>query len=518
MKQEEAEHDLMIALKSQPGLHGAGWEYLFDSANRLIEGRLDELAGVASHVHPRRDYYKNVARRVGLTEDEVFVSDEANVAACEDSRIEAAFRAQGLAGKLPCFRVLADREMYRLNPAKLRVGIVTQGGNAAGYNVIIDSIVKRHAYLSTPAEAGAPTNPDGTSIGLELFGFEDGFAGLGRHAPTPLRVRETDKTALKPGSILRLYIDGSRAVDEQACWQTVARHELDVLYVVGDRNAMSMADRGCEVLENQVGRAKERIRIVGAPVSVEDDFAFTDASVGFHTALVNAVEFIQKVHSEAEACRQLAVVVLPGERSGSLSLHASYASGEVDYALIPEMLATTEAAREEELQRAIHLLIRRYHNNRHAVVVLSDMSTLGPSKAKGSGEQEASTTDRFIETLQAGLVREPRGPDGLTGRVVIRTAHTLGSGSPFPYDVDLGKLTGKLMVEAALSGLSRCIVCQWKGKFVVVPMRLAVGRAKTVDLQSYGPRTMSEKYLLTPVPRTTAAGEPAVNFEFELLG
>jgi len=508
----------MDALRSQPGLHGTGWEYLFDGENRLIEGRLDELAGVATHVHPRREYYRSLARRVGLTENEVFVRDETNVAACEDSRVEGVFRSRGLAGRLPRFRVLADQEMYRLNPAQLRVGIVTQGGNAPGYNIIIDSIVKRHAYLATPAEAGAQTNPDGTSIGLEVFGFEDGFAGLGRNAPVALRVRETDKAALKPASMLRLSAAGMQAVDEEACWRAVARHELDILYVVGNRRAMRMAERACEVLDKPLGRAKERIRIVGAPVSVEDDFAFADASVGFQTALGSAVEFIQRVHSEAEACRQLAVVVLPGEFSGSLALQASHASGEVDYALFPEVLGATEAAQEEEFKRAAHLLTRRYYNKHHAVAVVSAMNSLRESDVQGSGGGRASVKDKFIETLRGRLAREPCGANEWVGEVVVRPAHTLGSGPPLPYDINLGKLTGKLMVDAALSGLSRCVVCRWGGRFVVVPMRLALGRAKTVDLRSYGPRTMSEKYLLTPVPRAATTGQPDTNVEFDMLG
>jgi hypothetical protein len=41
-----------------------------------------------------------------------------------------------------------DAQAYRLAPSRLRVGIITQGGNAAGCNIVIDSIVKRHMLLA----------------------------------------------------------------------------------------------------------------------------------------------------------------------------------------------------------------------------------------------------------------------------------------------------------------------------------------------------------------------------------
>ena len=151
----------MSALRAIPGLQDAGWEYLFNRENRLIGARLDELTGVPTHLHPRRDHYNALAKKVGVASNEIFVGDGADLPACEDSRVDAAFASEGAGRGVPRFKTLGDRETYRLNPARLRVGILTQGGNAAGYNIVIDSIVKRHAWLSTRPESGAQTNQIG---------------------------------------------------------------------------------------------------------------------------------------------------------------------------------------------------------------------------------------------------------------------------------------------------------------------------------------------------------------------
>jgi hypothetical protein len=170
------------------------------------------------------------------------------------------------------------------------------------------------------------------------------------------------------------------------------------------------------------------------------------------------------------------------------------------------MFGMPDAVRMEEFEHAANLLVRRYHNKRHALAAVGAIQSGVESDSSAKGGGTASLSDRFLEMLRARLAREPRGPDGLAGQVMVHHTHTLGSGTPLPCDVILGKLTGKLMVDAALSGLSRCVVCQWKGRFIAVPMGFAIGRPKTVNLRSYGPRTMSEKYLLTPVPSTTTPG------------
>ncbi len=501
----------MVALQAQSGLQGTGWAYLFDQENQPIDARVERLDGPPTFSRPHREHYKALARRIGVSETEIFVRDQTDVPACEDSRVAAVFASKGGGVRLPRFEVLGEREKYRLDPSRLGIGILTQGEMAPGYNIVIDSIVKRHAMLSTSIEGGERKNPDGTSIGLKLSGFTDGFAGLGRQLPVELKVRETDKLALMPGSALRLNPEASESINMDALREAVGQHGIDILYVIGDRNAMIMADRACEALQKSAGPAEELVRVVGAPVTIEDDVAFTDTSIGFHTAVANAVEFIQRVHSEAEACRYLAVIVLPGQYSGSLAMHSAYASGNVDYALLPEMLTTKESERKEEFERAANLLVRRFRNKHHALAVLAQQVG-GESGRQEGGRGTASVLDRFLETLRDRLAREPSGPDGWAGRIVTRHAYCVGSSAPLPCDVDLGKLTGKLMVDAALSGLSRCIVCQWQGRFVAVPMGFAIGRPKTVDLGSYGPRTMSEKYILTPVPQDSAPGafgEPA---------
>ena len=84
-----------------------------------------------------------------LVEREGFVSDEDRIPAVHDEGVADAFLEKGWWKALPRFLLAGARREYRLNPAELKVGILTAGGNAPGLNMVIDSIVKRHFLLGT---------------------------------------------------------------------------------------------------------------------------------------------------------------------------------------------------------------------------------------------------------------------------------------------------------------------------------------------------------------------------------
>jgi 6-phosphofructokinase 1 len=405
--------------------------------------------------------------------------------------------------RFPVFKLAGARSKYRLDPKSQTIGILTAGGNAPGLNTVIDSVVKRHSLLATMV--GVPGNRRGSARGLRIWGYEGGYVGLIEDKKLELNVHLTDKVSLQAGSLLKVQ-RGETPKDKQAqdriareMAKAVARDRLDILYVVGGNGTITAADQMCRYLAAVKGQHRKPVRVVAAPKTMDNDVHFTDVTFGFRTTVENAVEVIKRIHLEAETCGRIAVVELFGAGSGFVALHASYASGEVDYVLIPEMMQGSLAEKKKELDRAVARLAARFKKKGHAILVVAEGATTLASDLGGfiQGEQGAKQ-DAFAQLmnrLQQGLKKHfpsNQPPQFFTSQ----PRHLIRSTPPNSFDVDLCKQTGKLMVDTALAGMSRCVVSLWKNQFVLVPMKLATTGTKCVDVGGYYFLSMMEKYLL----------------------
>jgi 6-phosphofructokinase 1 len=508
-KSNKSDSALLEALRSQPEIQGTGWEILFDQDGRLVDATVDELPGEPAHAHPMAAFYKEFANRTDGREEDFFMPYNAAVPIASEAGIAEAFSRANVKDRIPNFRLLGARRKYRLDPKRLVIGILTAGGNAPGVNTVIDSIVKRHSLLAT--KAGARTNHDGSIEGLSFLGYLGGYTGLRNGNATELRVTQTDKKSLTAGSMLgteRGEMPQARAAAKsipvvaaqkeilQELAASVRRDQLDVLYVIGGDGTITAADGMCEALQETVGKAGKPVRVLAAPKTMDNDVNFTDLTFGFRTCVENAVQCIKTIHVEAETCRRLAVLELFGGQSGFVALHASYASGEVDYVLIPEMMGNSENSSSQELDCAAHQLAYRYRKNGHALLVVAEGATTTASLEHGNPSLKQSAFAAFMARLEIWLQKLFPPPALPPAILTSQPKHLIRGTAPNSADIDLCKQTGKLIVDAALSGFGRCVLCRWRGSFVAVPMALCTAHLKRVDIRSYYFLSMWEKYLL----------------------
>jgi len=486
---------LLEALKARSEFCGTGWEMLFDSSGYLIDGAIDETTNEPDHLHPLAEFYEDYAKRFWGLGHSVFTPYDACVPVVSANGVAEAFREVGQEKRLPTFKVAGAREKYRLDPRAQTVGILTAGGNAPGLNMVIDSIVKRHSLLATMA--GAEQNADGSIQGMRFWGYLGGYVGLISKSRIELNVRVTDKVSLAPGSVLK--IQRGETPPEQIA-NAVKRDKLDILYVIGGNGTITAANLLCERLGDVRGSHGQLVRVVAAPKTMDNDVNFSDVTFGFRTSVENAVAIIQRIHAEAEACERIGVIELFGAASGFVALHASYASGEVDYVLIPEALIGSEEEKSAEFDRAVDRLATRFQKRRHAILVVAEGATAALTKDVGSFTHGAHAAkqagfDSMVKLLTERLNKrfEPAKPPPV---FTSQPKHLIRSSAPNSEDIDLCKQTGKLMVDAALAGMSRCVICLWGGRFVLVPMGAATTSLRRVDVGGYYFLSMMEKYLL----------------------
>jgi 6-phosphofructokinase 1 len=413
-----------------------------------------------------------------------------------------AFHKIGKLSHLPAFRLAGARKSYRLPFWPLKVGLLTAGGNAPGLNTMIDSIVKRHSILATLA--GARETRDGIE-GLEIHGYLGGYNGLLAEEESerrlPLTVWKTDPISSHAGSILmakRGEVPKDGALSEKLAKRLAAavkRDQLDILYVIGGNGTITGADALCEQLREIHGPNDFPVRVVAAPKTMDNDINYTDVTFGFRTTVNNANEILRRLHVEAETGGRIVVVELFGASSGFVALHAASASGETDYVLLPEMMGQTAEARRHELKTAAQLLARRFRRKKHAMLVVAEGASLPFQHGDAAGREKA------FETLAAELATELKHELGFNPPLLLnRPQHLIRSTPPNSFDTELCKQTGKLMVDTALAGFSRCLVSSWQGRFCLVPMSAAIARLKQVNLAGYYPLSMMEKYRIEKAP------------------
>jgi len=205
-----------------------------------------------------------------------------------------------------------------------RIGVLTGGGDAPGLNAVIRGLTK--------TAIGA--------YGWEVMGVLDGYDGLLQpNKVKPLTLENIRGILHRGGTILGttnrtnpFKVPKRRngrivEVDESdRALATVRKHRIDCMAIIGGDGTLIMGNM----------MFKKGLRMVGIPKTIDNDINATDFTFGFDSAVVTAMEAIDKIHTTAESHHRVMIVEVMGRDVGWIALHAGLASG-ADIILIPEM-------------------------------------------------------------------------------------------------------------------------------------------------------------------------------------
>ena len=463
--------ELLDSFEQDPG-RPAKWELLFD------EGQF--IAAMARRLE-LCDSLENPTAKEAKKPAVSFVPLGASIPVVHDWYAIERFRQFSMLPELPRFLLAGERREFTRDPRDLRVGILVAGGNAPGLNMVVDSIVKRHSSLATQMPR--------RDHQLEIWGYRGGYVGLNTkdRGDGPLSYQETDAHATDGCIFLKTLRGGDAEKDAKRLAQRIDDDKLDILYTIGGNGTLYWALRIAEELDKI--QSPRRTAILGTPKTMDNDVCFTDATFGFRTAVDNAIGFIRTIHAEAESQNRVGVVELFGAKSGFVALHAGYASGETDALVIPEIASPHDAEEHEQyLQGLFAHLKRRIDKNQHAVIVVAE----GALRAFHHGDAEAKTRafDEFLNHLKSFLKSTYGARHGI---VDVRPKYLIRGTPPNSFDIDLCKWTGKLLVDTALAGYTDCSVQMWQGEYVIVPLKLAAGKERQVQVSSYFVQTLLDR-------------------------
>lgn len=387
--------------------------------------------------------------------------DEADRVLLDDTLSTAVTRA-GEVAALPGFEPGGPRRKIYFDPSKTRAGIVTCGGLCPGLNNVIRGLV-----LVLTEHYGI----------RRVVGFRNGYRGL---VPKyGLDVVELTREAVhgiheEGGTML-----GTSRGDQDAAEMVDAleRLNLNLLFVVGGDGTM----RGAQKISDEIAARGSRIAVVGLPKTIDNDIPWIDHSFGFQTAFARAAESIRSAHTEARSTPGgVGLVKLMGRHSGFIACYAALAKGDADLVLVPEVPAALDG------QGGVLARIRqRVASQGHAIVVVAEGfgQDLLTAEAGAQG-RDASGNAKLLDVgpwLRRRIVDDFAAHGQELNLRYIDPSYVIRSVPANAYDAVFCLRLAHAAAHAAMAGRTAMVVGRWHGRFVHVPIAMAVSRRNTVD-------------------------------------
>jgi 6-phosphofructokinase 1 len=384
-------------------------------------------------------------------DDRVFFHDTARLAAESGCSLDT----------LPGFEPAGPRQSIFFDPAKMRVGIVTCGGLCPGLNDVIRGLVMELAH----------------HYGVQrIYGFRNGYQGfIPRYGHDVLDLTPANVSAIdEDGGTILGTSRGSQ--DPHEIVDCLERMNINALFVIGGDGSI----RGAMQIAATVAERGQKIAVVGIPKTIDNDIPYIDQSFGFQTAFGEAAKSIRAAHVEAKASPNgVGFVKLMGRHSGFIACYASLAESDANYVLIPEVPFALDGP-----QGLLEHLLARVKRSGHAVIVAAEGAGQDLlAVADGSHGVDASGNKRLNDI---GLYLKQRINDHFAAAGVelnlkyIDPSYAIRSVSANPYDSVYCLRLAQNAVHAAMAGRTEMVVGRWHGRYVHIPMALAVSHRNQV--------------------------------------
>jgi 6-phosphofructokinase 1 len=191
------------------------------------------------------------------------------------------------------------------------IGLLTSGGDAPGMNAAIRAVTRTALHFK-----------------IKVYGIKYGYNGLVHDDIVELDRGSVANIIQRGGTIL-----GTARSEEfktqpgmKKAHHTLNKHGIDALIVIGGDGTM----RGAYEFEKNW-----KVRSVGLPGTIDNDLYGTDFTIGFDTAVNNALEAVDRIRDTASSLERLFFIEVMGRCAGFIGITVGLAGGAEDV-LIPE--------------------------------------------------------------------------------------------------------------------------------------------------------------------------------------
>ena len=283
------------------------------------------------------------------------------------------------------------------------LGILTSGGDAPGMNAAIRAVVRTALANNT-----------------KVIGISSGYEGLVNGEFRSIGPRDVGGILQRGGTVLQTR--RSPRFQEPKGQREAIRHMneagINGLIVIGGDGSL----RGAHAL------ARQGVKVVGIPASIDNDIWGSDMAIGVDTALNTIMEAVDKLRDTASSHSRAFLIETMGRNSGYLAVMAGIVCG-AEIVLIPEVPSTVD-----EIAHSVEDAYMR--GKTHAIIIVAEGSNI-------------RTTDlaRIIDEMDVGFKT----------RVTI-LGHIQRGGRPTAFDRLLAARMGTKAVELLLEGKTDVMV------------------------------------------------------------
>jgi 6-phosphofructokinase 1 len=309
----------------------------------------------------------------------------------------------------------------------MRIGVLTSGGDSPAMNAAIRAI---------------------TRVGIhrhcEVFGIFGGFSGIIQEQIHELNSRSVSRILHRGGTIL------TTGRSEEFKTEAGMKRAADILTRRGFDALIGIGGDGTMHGLHEFGQYWSGW-LIGLPGTIDNDLAGTDYTIGFDTAVNNALEALDKIRDTAESFQRVFLVEVMGRKAGFIAFHVGFATG-ASAILMPETETTIEELADKVTKA-------KEHAKTSVLVVVAEGDELG--NAHKIGEMLSERIDEECRVSVLGYIQ--RG------------------GNPTHFDRILATRLGAYSIECLLSGRHGGMVGEIDGNLVLTPFQQTWETKKPLD-------------------------------------
>lgn len=317
--------------------------------------------------------------------------------------------------------------MVRTLVLNMKIGVLTSGGDGPGMNAAIRAITRI-----------------GIHYNCEIFGIFGGFQGIINEQIHELNSRSVSRILHRGGTFLTTGRSEMFKTEEgqKKAAKVLTDRGFDALIGIGGDGTM----RGLDALSKHW-----KGKLIGLPGTIDNDLYGTDYTIGFDTAVNNALDALDKIRDTAEAFSRTFLVEVMGRKAGYIAFHVGVATG-ASAILMPETTTT--------MDELVSIVTNAWDKGKTSVlVVVAEGDELGNANTIGK-----ELSKRIKEECRVSVL-----------------GYIQRGGNPTHFDRLLATKLGAYAIECLLGGEDGGLVGEVNGKLIMTPFKDTWTKKKPID-------------------------------------
>ena len=341
-----------------------------------------------------------------------------------------------------------------------KIGILTSGGDSPGMNTAVVSVARCAAMN-----------------GIQLMGIKRGYNGLLGLSKNP----EDDICALDLETVLDIadqrgtFLRTARCVEfkqpevRRQAAENLRQLGIDALVVIGGDGSFTGAMYLCEL----------GIPCVGIPGTIDNDLGYTEATLGYDTAVNVCVEAVRSIRATSRSHDRPHVVQVMGRNCGDIAMKTAMATGA-------EMLIVPEVEWDvDEVAARLNCLIEQ--GNTRATLVISEhcwdnMKPFDWRKFLNDNGKTVYPGEPISAEYLASILKRKCGGAEVRSTVI---GYTQRGAQPTAQDSAFAFEAGHQAVQLLNRGIANQAIGIRHGRVFNLPIIDALSMKKTFDREMY---------------------------------